>query len=78
MYEIFDLVWLLSWTFGILYNIVFSFDFQLLSLSYTVLQYTLEFIEYQVNFIVKTPDNIELPFQIVSDSLVIYIITELS
>ena len=37
-----------------------------------MLQYTLEFIEYQVNFIVKTPDNIELPFQIVSDSLVIF------
>ena len=37
-----------------------------------MLQYTLEFIEYQVDFIVKTPDNIELPFQIVSDSLVIY------
>ena len=37
-----------------------------------MLQYTLEFIEYQVDFIVKTPDNIELPFQIVSDSLGIY------
>ena len=37
-----------------------------------MLQYTLEFIEYQVDFIVKTPDNIELPFQIVSDSLVIF------